>query len=124
MFCGHYEGLDERARQSLFDDELSLGDFVLTNGVIAATVMADAIIRLLPGALGTDESADDESFDADFALLEYPHYTRPSRFRKMTVPDTLLSGNHGEVKHWRQEQRLIRTAARRPDLMRKYLETR
>lgn len=123
MFCGHYEGIDERARQALFDDELSLGDFVLTNGVIAASVMADAVIRLLPGALGKDESSVDESFGRE-PLLEYPHFTRPSMFKNMSVPDTLLSGDHGDVERWRREQRLIRTAARRPDLMRQYMELR
>lgn len=121
MFCGHYEGLDERARQVLFDDELSLGDFVLTNGVIAASVMADAIIRLMPGVLGKDESSEDESFGRE-PLLEYPHYTRPAEFRGMAVPDGLLSGDHGNVEDWRMEQRIIRTAARRPDLLRQGLE--
>ena len=123
MFCGHYEGIDERVRQTLFDDELSLGDFVLTNGVIAAAVMADAIIRLLPGVLGKDESSVDESFGRE-PLLEYPHYTRPAVFNGMATPDTLLSGDHGEVENWRREQRLIRTAARRPDILRQYMENR
>lgn len=123
MFCGHYEGIDERARQTLFDDELSLGDFVLTNGVIAASVMADAIIRLLPGVLGKDESSVDESFGRE-PLLEYPHYTRPAVYNGMATPDTLLSGDHGEVENWRREQRLIRTAARRPDILRQYMENR
>ena len=123
MFCGHYEGIDERARQELFDDELSLGDFVLTNGVIAAAVMADAIIRLLPGVLGKDESSEDESFGRE-PWLEYPHYTRPAEYRGMATPDTLLSGDHGEVERWRREQRLIRTAARRPDILRQYMENR
>ena len=122
IFCGHYEGLDERARQTLFDDELSLGDFILTNGVIAASVVADAIIRLLPGVLGKDESSVDESFGRE-PLLEYPHYTRPAVFNGMATPDTLLSGDHGEVENWRWEQRLIRTAARRPDILRQYLKT-
>jgi len=123
LFCGHYEGIDERARQVLFDDELSLGDFVLTNGVIAAAVMADAVIRLLPGVLGKDESSVDESFGRE-PLLEYPHFTRPDSFSAMAVPDTLLSGDHGDVERWRKEQRLIRTAARRPDILRQYMETR
>ena len=116
MFCGHYEGLDERARQVLFDDELSLGDFILTNGVGAAAVMADAIIRLLPGVLGKDESSEDESFGRE-PLLEYPHFTRPALFQGMAAPARLLSGDHGVVEHWRREQRIIRTAARRPDLL-------
>ena len=122
FFCGHYEGIDERARQTLFDDEISLGDFVLTNGVVAAAVMADAVIRLIPGVLGDDLSSQDESYNGDVPLLEYPHYTRPAQFEGMDVPDTLLSGNHGVIQNWRREQRLIRTAARRPDILRQYLK--
>ena len=114
--CGHYEGIDERARQSLFDEELSLGDFVLTNGALAAVVMTDAIVRLLPGVLGSDESSGEESF-GDLPLLEYPQYTRPVEYRGMKVPDVLLSGNHEEISNWRLEQRVIRTAGRRPDLL-------
>lgn len=121
LFCGHYEGLDERARQSLFDDEISLGDFVLTNGVLAASAVADAVVRLLPGALGDDESSEEESF-SDRCLLEYPHYTRPAVFDGMAVPGELLSGNHSEIENWRLEQRLIRTAARRPDILHRYFE--
>lgn len=121
LFCGHYEGLDERARQCLFDDEISLGDFVLTNGVLAASTIADAVIRLLPGALGDDESSDEESF-SDRCLLEYPHYTRPAVFNGMSVPGELLSGNHKDIESWRLEQRLIRTAARRPELLRDFLQ--
>ena len=116
MFCGHYEGIDERARQTLFDDELSLGDFVLTNGVIAAAVMADAIIRLLPGVLGKDESSVDESFGRE-PLLEYPHYTRPAEFMGLKVPDVLLNGNHAEIKKWREQQSFLITKQRRPDLL-------
>ena len=122
LFCGHYEGVDERARQALFDDELSLGDFVLTNGVIAAAVMADAIIRLMPGVLGKDESSEDESF-GNAPMLEYPHYTRPAEFKGMETPEPLLSGDHGDVENWRREQRMIRTAARRPDLLRQALDS-
>ena len=114
--CGHYEGIDERARQSLFDEELSLGDFVLTNGALAAVVMTDAIVRLLPGVLGDDFSSSEESF-GDLPLLEYPQYTRPVEYRGMKVPDVLLSGNHEEIQNWRLEQRVIRTAGRRPDLL-------
>ncbi|MBP5640975.1 MAG: tRNA (guanosine(37)-N1)-methyltransferase TrmD [Victivallales bacterium] len=114
--CGHYEGIDERARQCLFDEELSLGDFVLTNGALAAVVMTDAIVRLLPGVLGCDSSSDEESF-GDLPLLEYPQYTRPVEYRGMKVPDVLLSGNHEEISNWRLEQRVIRTAGRRPDLL-------
>ena len=116
LVCGHYEGIDERARQCLFDEELSLGDFVLTNGALAAVVMTDAIVRLLPGVLGDDLSSEEESF-GDLPLLEYPQYTRPVEFRGMRVPDVLLSGNHGEITNWRLEQRVIRTVGRRPDLL-------
>lgn len=114
--CGHYEGIDERARQCLFDEELSLGDFVLTNGALAAVVMTDAIVRLLPGVLGDDASSTEESF-GDVPLLEYPQYTRPLEYRGMKVPDILLSGNHEEISNWRLEQRVVRTAGRRPDLL-------
>ncbi len=116
LFCGHYEGVDERARQSFFDMELSLGDFVLTNGVIAASVVADAVIRLLPGALGDDESSVDESFSNE-RLLEYPQFTRPAQFQSQDAPEVLLNGNHQDIQKWRREQRVIRTAARRPDLL-------
>jgi tRNA (guanine37-N1)-methyltransferase len=116
LVCGHYEGVDERARQVLFDAEVSLGDYVLTNGTIAAAVVADAVIRLLPGVLGTDESSEDESFGRD-GWLEYPQYTRPAEFRGMRVPDVLLSGDHGRIERWRREQSLVRTAARRPELL-------
>lgn len=116
LVCGHYEGIDERARQVLFDAEISIGDYVLTNGTIAAAVVADAVIRLLPGVLGTDESSEDESFGHD-GWLEYPQYTRPAEFRGMRVPDVLLSGDHGSIEHWRREQSLVRTAARRPELL-------
>jgi tRNA (guanine37-N1)-methyltransferase len=122
VVCGHYEGIDERARQCLIDEELSLGDYVLTNGAIAAVVLADAVIRLLPGVLGSDESSDEESFGQE-PLLEYPQYTRPAQYRGMKVPELLLSGNHEEISKWRQEQRVIRTAGRRPDLLRQYMET-
>lgn len=116
LVCGHYEGVDERVRQVLIDEEVSLGDYVLTNGTIAAVVVADAVIRLLPGVLGTDESSVDESFGRD-GWLEYPHYTRPAEFRGMRVPDVLLSGDHGSIEQWRREQSLVRTAARRPELL-------
>jgi tRNA (guanine37-N1)-methyltransferase len=117
LVCGHYEGVDERARQVLFDEELSLGDFVLTNGAIAAVVMCDAIVRLLPGVLGDDESSVEESFGGDERLLEYPQYTRPFEYRGMRVPDVLLSGDHEQIKQWRLEQRYVRTSGRRPDLL-------
>lgn len=114
LVCGSYEGFDERIREALADDELSIGDFVLTNGALPAMVVVDAVTRLLPGALGHDESASDESFSQ--GMLEYPHYTRPAEFRGMKVPDVLLSGNHAEIERWRKEQARLRTAARRPDL--------
>ncbi|MDX9980181.1 MAG: tRNA (guanosine(37)-N1)-methyltransferase TrmD [Lentisphaeria bacterium] len=122
LVCGHYEGMDERARQTLFDEEISIGDYVLTNGTIAAAVVVDAVVRLLPGTLGTDASAVDETFAQD-NLLEYPQYTRPARLDGMAPPDVLLSGNHTRIQRWRQEQKLVRTASRRPDLLLPELET-
>jgi tRNA (guanine37-N1)-methyltransferase len=115
LICGSYEGVDERVREGLVDDELSIGDYVLTNGALPAMVIVDAVTRLIPGALGDDESSVDESFSQ--GLLEYPHYTRPADFRGMKVPDVLLSGNHAEVARWRAEQARGRTRERRPDLM-------
>ena len=112
---GHYEGVDERVREVLVDDELSIGDYVLTNGALPAMVVVDAVTRLLPGVLGDDESSHDESFSA--GLLEYPQYTRPAEFRGMKVPDMLLSGNHAEIEKWRREQERQRTQQRRPDLL-------
>ncbi len=115
VVCGSYEGFDERVRQALADDEISIGDFVLTNGALPAMVIIDAVTRLLPGALGDDESARDESFSQ--GLLEYPQYTRPAEFRGMKVPEVLLSGNHAEIARWRAEQAKKRTAERRPELL-------
>ncbi len=115
LVCGSYEGFDERIREALADDELSIGDFVLTNGALPAMVLIDAVTRLLPGALGDDASASDESFS--HGLLEYPHYTRPAEFRGMKVPDVLLSGHHAQIARWRHEQARHRTAQRRPDLL-------
>ena len=115
FICGSYEGVDERVREALVDDELSIGDYVLTNGGLPAMVIIDAVTRLLPGALGDDESAKDESFS--HGLLEYPHYTRPAEFRGMKVPDVLLSGHHAEIDKWRAEQARLRTAQQRPDLL-------
>ncbi len=115
LVCGSYEGFDERIRTGLAHDELSIGDYVLTNGALPAMVVIDAVTRLLPGVLGDDESSADESFS--HGLLEYPHYTRPAEFRGMKVPDVLLSGNHAEIAKWRAEQAKLRTKARRPDLM-------
>lgn len=115
LICGSYEGVDERVREALVDDELSIGDFVLTNGGLPAMVLVDAVTRLLPGALGDDESAADESFS--HGLLEYPHYTRPAEFRGMKVPEVLLSGHHAQIAQWRAEQARERTAQQRPDLL-------
>jgi tRNA (guanine37-N1)-methyltransferase len=112
---GHYEGFDERVRETLADDELSIGDYVLTNGALPAMVVIDAVTRLLPGVLGDDESSQDESFS--HGLLEYPQYTRPADFRGMKVPDVLVSGNHAEIEKWRRAQAKQRTKERRPDLM-------
>ena len=118
IVCGSYEGYDERIREHLADDDLSIGDFVLTNGALPAMVMIDALTRLLPGALGDDQSTEDESFSA--GLLEYPHYTRPAEFRGWPVPEVLVSGNHAEIERWRRRQAMRRTAERRPDLWEKW----
>jgi len=115
--CGAYEGVDERICQEWVDDELSIGDYVLTNGTLAAMVVIDAVTRLLPGVLGDAQSSVDESFS--HGLLEYPHYTRPAEFRGMKVPPVLLSGNHAAIEKWRREQAVARTTERRPDLARK-----
>lgn len=114
MISGHYEGVDQRVADHLVDEEISIGDYILTNGTLAALVVADAVVRLLPGVLGDAQSAADESFS--HGLLEYPHYTRPSEFRGWTVPDILLGGNHGAIEKWRREQAAERTRSRRPDL--------
>jgi tRNA (guanine37-N1)-methyltransferase len=117
FICAAYEGVDERVRQELADDELSIGDYVLTNGSLAAMVVIDAVTRLLPGALGDERSALDESFSQ--GLIEYPHYTRPAEYRGWKVPAVLLSGNHAEIEKWRREQAKLRTQTRRPDLWNK-----
>ncbi len=114
LICASYEGVDERVRESLVDDEISIGDFVLTNGNLPAILVIDSVTRLLPGVLGDDASSADESFS--HGLLEYPHYTRPAEFRGQKVPEVLLSGNHGEIEQWRREQAQERTRERRPDL--------
>lgn len=114
VLCGHYEGIDARI-ESIVDEELSLGDFVLTAGEVAAVAFVDAAVRLLPGALGNEESAVDESFTS--GGLEYPQYTRPRSWRGLDVPDVLLSGHHGRIAQWRQDQAHRRTAERRPDLL-------
>ncbi len=113
--CGHYEGYDERIREYLVTDELSIGDFVLTGGELAAMTIIDSVVRLLPGVLGNDDSPVLDSFST--GLLEHPHYTRPADFRGMKVPDVLLSGNHAKIEQWRMEQSLKRTFERRPDLL-------
>jgi len=115
LISGHYEGFDERVRERLADDELSIGDYVLTNGGLPAMVVIDAVARLLPGVLGDQESAQEESFSR--GLLEYPQYTRPAEFRGMKVPEVLLSGNHADIARWRAEQARLRTQERRPDLL-------
>jgi tRNA (guanine37-N1)-methyltransferase len=115
IICGHYEGVDHRVIEHLVDDEISIGDYVLTNGAIAAVVFVDAIVRLLPGVLGHEQSAADDSFSG--GLLEGPQYTRPADFRGWKVPDVLLSGNHGEIAQWRKDQALKRTERDRPDLL-------
>jgi tRNA (guanine37-N1)-methyltransferase len=115
LVCGSYEGFDERVRECLADDELSIGDYVLTNGALPAMVIIDSVTRLLPGVLGDDESSVDESFSD--GLLEYPQYTRPAEFRGMNVPEVLLSGDHAAIERWRREQARLRTGQRRPDLL-------
>ena len=116
LVCGHYEGVDERVRQCLMDEELSIGDYVLTNGAIAASVVTDAVVRLLPGALGNDVSSEEESFGNE-PLMEYPQFTRPENYKGMKVPEVLLSGNHQEIAAWRLEQRVLRTVSRRPEML-------
>src|SRR6059036_425220 len=115
VICGHYEGVDHRVIEHLVDLEISIGDYVLTNGAIAAVVLVDAIVRLLPGALGHEQSAVDDSFN--HGLLEAPQYTRPAEFRGWEVPQVLLSGNHAEIAKWRKEQAIKRTRENRPDLL-------
>lgn len=118
LICASYEGVDERVRLGLAPDELSIGDYVLTNGNLPAMVVVDAVTRLLPGALGDDQSAADESFGGPgLPELEYPHYTRPAEFRGLAVPEVLLSGNHAAIEAWRREQARRRTVERRPDLL-------
>ena len=116
ILCGHYEGVDHRVIEALVDDEISIGDYILTNGALAAAVLCDAVIRLLPGALGDERSPIDESF-SDPNLLEAPAYTRPIDFRGMRVPEVLISGNHAKIAAWKSEQALARTRDNRPDLL-------
>jgi tRNA (guanine37-N1)-methyltransferase len=113
--CGHYEGIDHRVAEHLVDDEISIGDYVLTNGALAAAVVVDAVARLIPGVLGDEESSRDESFSNK--MLEYPQYTRPADFRGWRVPKVLLSGNHALIRTWREEKAREKTCERRPDLL-------
>src|ERR1700687_1852933 len=115
IICGHYEGIDHRVIEHLVDTEISIGDYVLTNGAIAAVVLVDAVVRLLPGVLGHEQSAADDSFSA--GLLEAPQYTRPAEFRGWKIPEVLLSGNHAEIAKWHKEQAIKRTRENRPDLL-------
>lgn len=115
IICGHYEGYDERIRQHLVTDEISIGDYVLTSGEIGASVVIDSVVRLLPGVLGNRQSTENESFSS--GLLDYPHYTRPQSFKGMDVPEVLLQGHHAEIERWRMQQALKRTYERRPDLL-------
>ncbi len=120
--CASYEGVDERAVEALIDLELSVGDYVLTNGGLPAMLVIDAVTRLIPGVLGDEESALDESFS--HGLLEYPHYTRPAEYRGMKVPEILLSGHHAEIQKWRAAQAVLRTTQRRPDLLAQETKTK
>ena len=115
LICGHYEGVDERVREHLATDEVSIGDYVLSGGELAAMVIVDAVVRQLPGALGAEEAVGEDSHSS--GLLEYPQYTRPRVFQGWEVPQVLLSGNHAEIARWRREQSIIRTLRRRPDLL-------
>jgi tRNA (guanine37-N1)-methyltransferase len=115
FLCGHYEGVDERVREHLATDEISIGDYVLTNGVLPAAVVIDSVVRLLPGVLGGADATVEESFSA--GLLEYPQYTRPRIYRDWAVPEILMSGNHEQIAAWRSEQARLRTAKRRPELL-------
>jgi tRNA (guanine37-N1)-methyltransferase len=117
LLCGRYEGVDERVREHLATDEISIGDYVLSGGELPALALIDALTRLIPGALGDPDGAADDSHA--MGLLEYPHYTRPPEFRGWSVPDILISGDHGRVDRWRREQALLRTRQRRPDLLEK-----
>ena len=115
LICGHYEGVDERVRERLATDEISIGDYVLSGGELAAMVVAEAVIRLVPGVLGCEESARNDSYAT--GLLEYPQYTRPPVYRGWAVPEVLLSGNHAQIARWQREQAIMRTMERRPDLL-------
>lgn len=118
FICGHYEGYDERIREHLVTDEISIGDFVLTGGELPAMMIADSVVRLLPGVLGKEASHIEDSFST--GLLEHPHYTRPADYKGLKVPETLLSGNHAKIKEWRNKESIRRTYVRRPDLLKDY----
>lgn len=122
LICGHYEGVDERVAEHLVSDEISIGDYLLSGGEVAAMAVVDCVIRLLPGVLGSEASLVEDSHIG--GLLEYPQYTRPAVYRGWTVPEILLSGDHGEIARWRRQQSLLRTAKRRPDLMEKAVLSR
>lgn len=122
FICGHYEGYDERIREHVVTDEISIGDYILTGGELGAMVMIDSIVRLIPGVLGNDDSPIQDSYST--GLLEHPHYTRPADFRGLKVPDVLLSGNHQKIHEWRESESLNRTKTRRPDLYDKYLRSK
>ena len=122
LICGHYEGVDQRISEHLVDEEISIGDYVLSGGEIAAMIVIDSITRLLPGVVGSEASIEEESHVE--GLLEYPHYTRPAVFRNWSVPEVLTSGNHSRIARWRRQQSLLRTMKRRPDLMEKYTLSR
>src|SRR6201996_2523104 len=117
FLCGHYEGVVERVREHLVEEELCIGDFILTNGALAALVVIDAVVRLLPNVVGNEASTVSESFSAERPWLEGPQYTRPEEFRGWRVPEILLSGNHGKIEQWSHEQSRLRTASVRPDLL-------
>ncbi|MGQ9546123.1 MAG: tRNA (guanosine(37)-N1)-methyltransferase TrmD [Dehalococcoidia bacterium] len=117
LICGHYEGVDERVCEYLATDQISIGDYVLSGGELAALVVVDAVVRLIPGVLGSQDSAGSDSHS--YGLLEHPQYTRPQVYRGWSVPSVLLSGNHGEIAQWRRRQAILRTATRRPDLLQK-----
>lgn len=117
LLCGHYEGIDERVKRELVDEEISIGDFVVTGGEVPALAVIDAVIRLVPGVLGNEGSLESESFEK--GLLDYPHYTRPRDFEGLCVPDVLVSGHHREVEKWREAQRVEMTRKKRPDMFKK-----
>lgn len=122
ILCGHYEGIDQRVRDVLIDEEISIGDYILTGGELPAVIMVDAISRYIPGVLGNEESLLEETFSEN--LLEYPHYTRPSNYRGLQVPEVLLSGNHQNIAKWRKEQSLKKTKEVRNDLLQKYTDSK